>query len=777
MKSIKITDYFKVIHPTYVYLKITPDTSIRNYDSTNIANTIAHTYKSISKRIRKESKKLIVTASYKFSFFIDIHKSNVDFYFIVPEQFESITREKIREIWNKATIDTAEPPQEFTEECLKYQLCYKEEDALSLNIDKKSNEPLNSILSVLDILQDKDRIGVFYNFIPRTQLGWLKTYTDTIKKVKNKELIDREKVSISYILKTTLSNVMYVIDSILNVITDFLGTDKDEVENQLGLLEMATDILHENFNISAATKKKKNGTVLNTQILVLSQSEDDTRKINNAVSVCQAYGSIAENNELVYKPVKSRTFHMEDFKIAKVEENITSTDECQNFIQIPGRDLLNEHKNIKKIDTLETEVPLQLQNGVIRVGKSTCKGNITEVYQTEDKELKNTSICICGPNRSGKSTLIANIVKDVIEDGRSVILPDFCGKCQLSDELAQVIPEDKIININCNDWDNLQGFGYNEIVLKSDSVFELYDCAKKKASKLKEFINLVNGDSILEGRMERFLECAALITFVCNGSVNYVFKVLKSHVIRHKYIDNIPKELNKNMAEYVEELCEIDEYSKATKDCPAEVIGTKQSYISAVLSRVYRLKENTYIEMMLKKSCENNINLIDEMQKGKLICIRMYDSMFVTQQEKDIYVSYWITKIWGALQKRFCDIEQDKLNQAVILIDELSQVKSCERYLTSILSQMPKYRTKLILSCHHLAQIPVIQEELKSAMCSYMFIAGSNKKNFTAMKEEFEDKGYILEDLLHLKRHHALCLLAYEEGYWAGITKLPPPIK
>lgn len=49
-------------------------------------------------------------------------------------------------------------------------------------------------------------------------------------------------------------------------------------------------------------------------------------------------------------------------------------------------------------------------------------------------------------------------------------------------------------------------------------------------------------------------------------------------------------------------------------------------------------------------------------------------------------------------------------------------------------------------------------EELKSAMCSYVFIAGSNKKNFQAMKEEFEDKGYSLEDLLHLKRYTALNL-------------------
>lgn len=131
----------------------------------------------------------------------------------------------------------------------------------------------------------------------------------------------------------------------------------------------------------------------------------------------------------------------------------------------------------------------------------------------------------------------------------------------------------------------------------------------------------------------------------------------------------------------------------------------------------------------------------------------------------------------GSLAKRFCDIKEEDLKQTIILIDELYQTKNCEKYLTMILSQIPKYRAKIVLSCHHLGQIATIQEELKSAMCSYVFIAGCNKKNFTTMKEEFEDKGYILEDLLHLKRFHALNLLAYEEGYWAGITKLPPPIE
>lgn len=51
------------------------------------------------------------------------------------------------------------------------------------------------------------------------------------------------------------------------------------------------------------------------------------------------------------------------------------------------------------------------------------------------------------------------------------------------------------------------------------------------------------------------------------------------------------------------------------------------------------------MELMLKKDCSNNINLINEMQKSQLICIKMPEIMFSTEQEKDIYATYWLTKI------------------------------------------------------------------------------------------------------------------------------------
>lgn len=779
IKSMTLKDYFQIQKPTYKILKLTPDTSIRNYNSSNIAKAIQYMYKNISQRIHREEKKLFIETQVKCSYMIDIQKNDVNFYFVIPERYEGLIKEKITETWPKVTIELVTNITPFSQDAVKYQLKYNKEDALSLNVDKKCNEPLNSILNVLDILGEGDRVGIFYNFMPAVQRGWRKEYQDTIDKIKENKPIDREKFNIKYIAKEGLILLINLIQDLLDTIGDFFGAEQKKDGLTLTEVAITSLMLDDKKKLSRSTVNKKDAMVLNTQMVVLSDSVDIKRQENNAVAVLESYNVISEDNELIYKKIpKKNNFYVTDFKIAGAEENKLSTEECQNLLQLPGRDLLQQHKVIEKIDVLETKVPEQLQNNILRAGESTYRGNTTKVYHTEDKELKNTSVCLCGPNRSGKSTAIANMVYDFIKAGRTVILPDFCGKCQLSDELSNVIPKDKILNINCDKWEELEGFGYNEIIPQDDSIFELYNCAKMKSAKLKELINLVNdGDSDLEGRMERYLEYAALIVFVCDGSVNDVFKVLKNHVIRHNYIDNIPEELKETMEEYVEELLEIDELSKATKNNPAEVIGTKQGHISAILSRVHRLKQNTYIEMMLKKETDNNINLINEMQEGKLICIRMYDSMFATQQQKDIYVCYWITKVWGALQKRFCDIKEEDLKQAVILIDELYQTKNCEKYLTMILSQIPKYRAKIVLSCHHLGQIPIIQEELKSAMCSYVFIAGSNKKNFMAMKEEFEDKGYTLEDLLHLKRFHALNLLAYEEGYWVGITKLPLPVK
>ena len=399
MKSMKISQYLQIIKPTYVYLRLIPDTSIRNYNSTNIAKSISHMYKGIIDRINREEKHFVIKSQVKCSYLIDIYKDNVFFYFIVPIQYKTIIVEKITGTWKKVSIEEVPQIKEFSQDALKYQLNYKKEDALSLVVNKASNEPLNSLLGVIDIMQDTDRIGIFMNFMPCSQFPWKKQYSDTMRKIKDNKPLDKEKLNKKYIAKIIISGILDFLDMVIEVLVEFTGGKSKRKVDNLSLLEVVADVLSNNRGLSTNTKKKKEATVIDTQILVLSESIDNTRKNNNALSVCQSYKSIAEDDEggnsLVYKKVKN-AFYVNDFKIEGVETNKFSTDECQNLIQLPGKDLLTQYK-IKKIDTLETKVPKELQSGVMCIGDVSYKNNTVASYLSTDSEFKNLTLCIVAP--------------------------------------------------------------------------------------------------------------------------------------------------------------------------------------------------------------------------------------------------------------------------------------------------------------------------------------------------------------------------------------------
>ena len=770
-KTLKLSDYFELRKPTYVYIKITPHKSIRNYTSNNIAKAIAHSYKAINKRIYKEQKKIIIETNFKISYIVDIQNNDASFYFLVPKVFLNILLEKIKEIWSKATVEVVEDGiRDFSETSECYSLGYKKEDALSLLVDRKSNEPLNSILNVMEIMKEEDRITIIYNFMPSNQLGWINRYTTTIQKIKEKKTIDKPIMTFDYVMKKTLNVLIGTLDSVLEVFNDFTGgdpkQDKESLFNSiLGILEQQNDL-------SAPTKKKKESTILNTQIMVIGESEDKTRNENNILSVCQSYRVLDEDNELIYKKTK-KVPKIEDYDF-KVDVNTMSAEEVGNFIQVPGRMLLN-HFGIKHINVEESRVPEELKTGVICIGENTYKGLNTKAFLSNDRNYKNLCLAIIGPTRAGKSVLITNISKNCIDEKETVILFDFCGACDISREVSNNIDKNKVLNIDCSNFEALEGMGYNEINPRNDTVFEVYNCAKKKVEQLISFINYINLNNPLEPRMARYLKAAALVVFISGGSFKEVFEVLQDHKIRKEYIGEKPFNQKDNLSEYVTTLEELDEWSKATKDNPSELIGTKIASVQGILNRLDIIKSNSYMELMLKKNCDNNIDIAKEMQKPQLICLKMPEIMFSTDEERDTYCTYWLTKILGALQIRYDNILEKNRTKVNIIFDELYQVPNCQNLLKVKINRIAKTGAKPIISAHSLEQIKYIRSELKSANASYMLIAGCNKDNYNELKEELQDQ-YELEDLLNLKRYHSLNLIKINDGYSSFITKLPGPI-
>ena len=169
IKTMKLTDYIEVRKAEYTHIQVIPSKSCKNTNTDKIlvlANTM---YQKLDKLIKLENKKLVISSKLKLSYYIHITKQSTEFYFIVPTVFYNHVKTKLSETWKNVEIKKVNNLPININDCTKYQLSYKLNDVLSLNVEKKSNSLLNANLSVLEILQDQESIGIFYNFIPMSQ--------------------------------------------------------------------------------------------------------------------------------------------------------------------------------------------------------------------------------------------------------------------------------------------------------------------------------------------------------------------------------------------------------------------------------------------------------------------------------------------------------------------------------------------------------------------------------------------------------------------------------
>ncbi|MGU3469873.1 hypothetical protein ACLBWT_01750 [Paenibacillus sp. D51F] len=123
-----------------------------------------------------------------------MEQRKVEFYFVVPRQHYAYLREKMSDVWGQVTIEEVPELPIFGPNATRYELAYEKEDALSLAADRRSNDLLNSNLNAVELLEEGDRLGIFYNFIPTSQISWRHLYKATIDKVNRRLPVERNKL-------------------------------------------------------------------------------------------------------------------------------------------------------------------------------------------------------------------------------------------------------------------------------------------------------------------------------------------------------------------------------------------------------------------------------------------------------------------------------------------------------------------------------------------------------------------------------------------------------
>ena len=753
-KSMKLNDYVKVVKNEYVTVQIIPAKSNRNNNTDAIAQIINKMYLKANQLIIRENKKLIISTQMKASYYIHITKDKVEFYFIIPKIYINKFKTKFIEVWKNVEVKEVDRIPVDINKGTKYQLNYKYNDSLSLDVDKRSNDLLNANLSTLEILEAGESIGIFYNFIPtgeRETNYFQVNHNEIINKYKNGNNLKKSK-NIGDIL---ISSIRFLI----GFIDDFISSMQKN-------LNSSTKVVGIKREPTPATIKKASKDIIKTQIIISSQSTSRSREQTLLNSVSNSYKSISNDNELIPKEIK-KDIDIYKTTIDDVKVNYTTTEETQNFISLAGKDLIEQYNIIDHNKVLELKIPKCLENGEIRIGKVKCKDTIQEAYYSTDKQISRLGRVLMGSMGAGKDYYMVNMAKDIIKAGRGLIVIDYIDKCQLSDNIKAITPKEKLLEIDCSNINQLQTFSYNELKITDDmDIYTKLSIAMQKAQQLQILLDAINDDnSKLTPRMLRYLYAGATVVFFNNSNASFknVIDVLLDPVKRENIINSLSVEAKEIL---IDEIDDLKELTKVDKKGNMENADTK---IDGIIDRISWLKTNFYTKLAFTKDSNNNIDFVEAINQNKVILIKIPEKTFNSKMIRNVLATFYLSKIW--LSKQLGATE----SKTELFVNEIHQSYNCQLLMEDILVECRKFNLVPTLALHYLGQCTnKLKNSILASGSSFLLISGCDVKAFTELRPHFEKYGYSEADLVELDRYNALCLIKNEESnYSAFVSKLP----
>ena len=754
VKSMKFSDYVEVQKAQYTHIQVIPSKSCKNTNTDKIlvlANTM---YRKLDKLVRIENNKLVISSKLKLSYYIHITKQSTEFYFIVPTVFYNQVKTKLSETWKNVEIKKVDALPIDINNCTKYQLSYKLNDALSLNVDKRSNSLLNANLSVLEILQEEESIGIFYNFIPMSQKE------QNYFKISSQQALDNFKKGMNLkksknIVDLGVISLKFLVDFINGLLNAFLNTSQNS-HNIINPIEKQT---------SPSTQRKAKNEIIKTQVIICAKSRDKDRENQLCTTTFNTFSSINGDNELEKEEVKKNIDIYKDN--IKIKFNHTSTLEAGKFVNVAGKDIIEQHKNIKHNKILELRAPKCLENGEVKIGDVKHKDNKQMTYYSTDEQMKRLGRVLLGPMGAGKDYYMVNMAKDIIKANRGLIVLDYIDKCQLADNIKAITPLDRLIEIDCSNPKQLQSFSYDEYRYKdSDSEVDKIDICMQKSQQYNMLLDTINDvNSTLTPRMLRYLNAAATIVFRVNqySSFKDIIDILKNPVKRDSFISLLP-EGSKELLQ--DEIDDLEELSKRDKKGNVENADSK---IDGILDRISKLKSSSiYTKLSYINDSKNNIDFIKAINEGKVILVKIPAKRF-SKTMRSLLATFFLQKIWISKEQGATE------TQTELFINEIHQSYHCQLLMEDILVECRKFNLTPTLAMHYLSQgTKKLKESILASGSSFLLLSGCDKKAYDELKHYFEKDGYSENDLVELERYHALCLIKNEETQYSSfVCKLP----
>lgn len=764
--------------------KIIPDYEVGNTNNIVIAQAISNMYETPRQRTNFKKLNLYYQVPKRTAFNMLLGQRKAGFYLSTVSEYKDLVEGKMKTVWNKCNINETDGKELIDFKIYKTEVCeliLKDYNFKSLDTNRTNLYPLTNMLGIVRDLKEDEKIRVFILIEPIKRSNWVTTTKDELReykkgKVVNNEMSTKEKMerigfnSLEAAINLYIDYKMILFESIFGV----LIPDKEEKKEKM---EIKIDSLDSNkkensaIGLGSNTIYKLTSTTFKTRIVVLSESENRNRAKINMLSVANSYKDLTGDNELVIKLLSRREqeelfLQVMDEKASCSKKCILSDKEVAKLMQLPQKDLQKEYK-LENIDTREVEIPKELSDGGIPIGKAKLKGKVINTNWCNNYNVRALSKIVTGPSGAGKSEYSSNYIVGTNKVGDAVITLDYIKDCEMSKTAISQIDNPVVINLA----EELFAFAYPEVSKKineSASVWDRIVTASDIAQQVKYLVNSISdsdNNGPLSNQMARYLIAAAKIVFIHPGEiVDNVFKILEDWEVRNEYIRK-SKGVYKYNDRVLNTLRELNE-----KDEDGRVIGTRTHLILGIINRISTLLENPILERMLQSPVDNH-DFTKYMNDGRAVFILMPQKVFKGPATKDVIVTYFMTRIYLAALERS---EIDKPKIAHIITDEVHQVPTAASFISNHITEFRKFGIAPYFTVHYMKQFRTLLDAVKSTGVSYMLIAGTEKDNLQMLAEELHP--FTVNDGLSLKPFHSLNIISYGNQYAKFISLLPKPI-
>lgn len=781
-----IKNSYDIQPDSYKTYYIKPDYTISNNANISIANAFSYAYKPLIKRLGVSLKTTTIEFTKQFYFTIVVKKGYAGFYISIPEGYEPLILGKMSTVWNKAEIRAEEvkPIIPMNSNIQAGELILKDYTFKSLQCSTNDLYPLTNMLGITKQLKENEEIRITTAIQPYSRANWIERQKHQLNdykqgKIKNIEKSKGEKIVETGIKVTDQAMDLmidvntFILDSLLGFFINDEPKDKKHKEVTVTINDKSRDNAHIE-NLSEYTRYKLNSDTFLGRIIITATGDNIERNKLNVMSVANSYRDLQGDNEFILKMLSDKeaetiAIDLNKKLIKTGKQNIFSDKEVAKFIQLPQKDLQNEY-GLEHIDTREVTIPETLQGGLVRIGIAEQQGKDITCTFSKDINVIALPRVIVGPQGVGKTTTLKRIVKDSYKAEQANIVIDVIEDCDTAKEISEVVEDKDKVIIILGTKDYIQPMSYTEVsklITEDTPVYERVRLADLIAEQVEYLVDAVSGDRIgdLTVPMMRYLHSACLVTFIKPmTTLADVFRVLRDYKYRAEMVAYAKHSKCFRLDDEV--FLDLEELDKKEK---SKVIGTRDDLIIGILNRIAMLQKNRTIKEMLSASIDVDQDFTNYINQGKQVFIMIPQNKIPSQQIRDVISTYFVTRLWLTVQLRESNKQARLCN---LIFDEVRIVPTTTKFISNHITEFRRHRLGTIFTCHYLKQFGALLEALKSAGSSYMLLAGTEKENIEALKQEILP--FSIEEVLKLKEHTSLNVVkANSSEYAKFVTRQP----